>query len=252
MLIGCASSGFGSRSLLDRGGGAPWTIRCLELQGSNRLAQAEQVADTLRRTPGVRSEDVYILDEADSYARVYYGAYHRRFDRRINKAEHSPQMRADLAFLRELGDPSGQRFFLQALPVRKPQPDVGRPEWNLSNVAAAYSLQVAAFEPNDEFWEFKQAAADYCEFLRAKGYDAFYHHGISTSVVTVGRFGPEGVIRDAMGRTIYSQDVQTLQQEELLRYNLVNGGVVKVRADNGQMVPVPSRLVEVPRSPRTR
>lgn len=243
-LVSCASTGFGG-SGMGRPKGTPWTIRCLEFQGPGRDTQAEQVADVLRRTPGIRPDEVYVMHESDGFARVYYGTYFRnRRDSELPK-----RLRDDLNLLRELGDSSGQRFFVAALPVRKPQPDVGRPEWNLANVDALYSLQVAAFEATEDFWEFKQAASEYCAYLRSKGYEAYYHHGKSSSVVTVGRFGPDAVIRDAMGRTYYSTHVQRLQQDELLKYNLVNGGVVKVRSDTGEMVPVPSRLVEVPRTP---
>jgi hypothetical protein len=218
----------------------------MEFQGPQRLAHAEQVAASLRQTEGIRPDDVLVLDESNGFTRLYYGTYYRR----PGASELPRQLREDLSLLRDFGDPSGQRYFLRALPVRKPQPDVGRPEWNLANVDARYSLQVAAFETSDKLWNFKQAAVDYCEYLRSNGHDAYFHHGASTSVVTIGRFGPEAVVRDAAGRTYYSPEVLRLQQQELFKHNLVNGGVVKVKADTGEKVPVPSRLVEVPGKPQ--
>jgi hypothetical protein len=159
-------------------------------------------------------------------------------------------MRKDIDLVRQLGDQSGERFFLRAMPVRMPMPDVGNPDWVLKNVPATYSLQVAVFEPNDDFWEHKEAAAKYCALLREKGYEAYYHHGTSGSVVTVGAFGPDAVTTRQVGRkwhTYYSPEVLALQRDERLKYNLLNGAVYRVRDDTGAMVPVPSRLVEIPR-----
>ena len=246
LVASCHSTGGRAATLFGSSGGVPWSIRCMEIQGPDAPVIAQQVADSLRQTPGIRPEEVSVLDESDGYWRVYYGTYFRR-----DEASALPRkLREDLNLLRELGDAAGQRYFIRALPVRKPQADVGRPEWNLAHVDAVYSLQVAAFEPTAKFWEFKNAAAEYCAFLRSRGYEAYFHHGVSTSVVTVGRFGKDAVVRDAAGRTLYSSEVQRLQDDELLKYNLVNGGVVKVKTATGARVPVPSRLVEVPRVPR--
>ena len=49
---------------------------------------------------------------------------------------------------------------MHVLPVRMPTPDVGNPQWDLAHVPAKYSLQVAVFEPTDDFAEFKQAAVE--------------------------------------------------------------------------------------------
>ncbi len=247
-VSGCATAGTGGGSLFGSKG-APWTIRCVELQGPHRLQQIEQVAETLRQTPGIRPEDVFSHDESDGFARLYYGRYRRRTDPKSGKRPMPPEMREDIDLLRQLGDPSGERFFIRAMPVRMPMLDVGDPDWALANVPATYSLQVAVFEPNDEFWEYKEAAAKYCTLLREKGYEAYYHHGDAASVVTVGAFGPDAVISKLVGRrwqTYYSSEVLALQRNELLKYNRLNGAVYRVRDDTGAMVPVPSRLVKIP------
>lgn len=157
--------------------------------------------------------------------------------------------RQDLNLLKELGTESGQRLFLQAMPVRMPTPDVGNPEWDLRNVNATYSLQVGVFEPTDDFGEYKRAAAEFCALLRKQGYEAYYHHSMASSVVTVGAFGPEAVITRSDGLTYYSPEVLALQREELLQYNLLNGAILRVKNAQGGSVPVPSRLVEIPKRP---
>ncbi len=235
---GCAVGG-GSR-------GVPWTIRCLELSGPNRMEQAEQFASSLKRTPGIRASEVFVIHDDDGVSRLYYGRYRRRVERGGARAPMPKRMREDLNLLHQLGDSQGRRYFLQAIPVPMPQPDVGRPEWRLDRVNAMYSLQVAAFEPMGNFWEYKKAAAEYCAFLRKKGYEAYYYHGPSGSVVTVGAFGPDAVYRGADGRTYYSAEVLKLQRDPLLRYNLLNGAVYRVRGEEGEKVRVPSRLVRIP------
>lgn len=241
-LTVCSCTTMGTR------GSAPWTVRCLELQGPHRLQHIEQIAETLRNTPGIRADEVFVTEESDGFVRLYYGRYRRRTDRRIGKRSLPPQMQADLDLLRQLGDDAGRRYFASALPARVPLPDVGNPAWVLADVPATYSLHVAVFEPTDSFWDFKRAAAEYCQELRGRGYEAYYHHTEACSMVTVGSFGRNAVRRGADGRTYYSQDVLSLQQKGLFKYNIVNGGIIRVRDNDGVMLRVPSSLVKIPRS----
>lgn len=234
--------------------GPLWTIQCLELQGPHRSQHIHQIGETLKRTAGIRPNDVFVMEDSDGFARLYYGKYRRPLDPSTGKGRMPARMREDLNLIHELGDSSGRRFFLQALPVRLPQPNVGNPAWDLSTVRAKYSLQVAVFEPTGDFTAYKQAAADYCAELRERGYEAYYHHGPASSVVTVGAFGADAVKSISDGhvwRTVYSSQVLALQRDELLKYNRLNGHIYRVRNQEGTLVPVPSRLVEVPREEET-
>jgi hypothetical protein len=219
------------------------------VHGPHRAQHVQQFAETLRRTTGIRPADIRVTEGADGFARLHYGKYSRRTDPKTGRRSMPTKMREDLNLLKQLGDASGRRYFLEAMPVRMPTPDVGNPEWVLVNVPATYSLQVAAFEPTDDFWEYKRAAAEFCKFLRQKGYEAYYHHTSASSIVTVGAFGPGAVRTGSDGRTYYSPAVLALQQNELLKYNLVNGSIYRIRNDRGTTVPVPSRLVVIPRNP---
>jgi hypothetical protein len=244
---GCASTPGEGGSRSSRGRGTPWTIRCLEAKGPNRISYLREVADTLKQTPGIRPDDVFIRDESDGYARLYYGTYYRQLNPRTGNHADSQPMRRDLELLRQLGTTDGRRYFMQALPVRMPQPDVGNPAWDLRNLDATYSLQVAVFEPTDTFIEYKQAAVEYCEYLRGEGHEAYFFHAPASSYVTVGAFGPDAVRTGADGLTYYSPQVRALQQNELFKYNVLNGAVYRVRGPGGVSAPVESRLVEVPR-----
>lgn len=247
MICGCATGGAGSPGSLFGPKGTPWTIQCLELQGPNCLQQVEKVAETLRRTPGIRPKDVFVKSDSHGSARLYYGTYFRRSDPGKGIRPVPAAMRREMNLIRQLGDGSGRRYFGRAMPVRMPTPDVGNPDWALANVSADYSLQVAAFEPGGDFWQYKLAAAQYCALLRKKGHEAYYDHDRACSIVTVGAFGPEAVIIKPNGRAFYSSEVLALQRNELFQYNLVNGAIMRVRIEGGESVPVPSRLVKIPR-----
>ncbi|MFQ5462286.1 MAG: hypothetical protein ACE5E5_06625 [Phycisphaerae bacterium] len=226
--------------------GQPWTILCLELRGPERQARMEQIAATLRRSRGIRAEAVVVTDDPDDVSRLYYGVYYRRIDPETGNRTSSRRLQDDMKLIKSLGTPAGVRYFRLARTVRVPTPDVGNPQWRLAGIEAAYSLQVAVFEPTDDFWDFKQAAVDYCAMLRKRGYEAYYHHGEGASMVTVGRFGPEAVIIPARGIPYQSAEVTALQRDETLRYNRLNGKIYRAPSEDGTLVRVKSRLVEVP------
>lgn len=225
---------------------AGWTILCSEIKGPSRMQIAQQLVDTLEVTPGIRADEVYLRDDPDDVARIYYGGYERPLDKATNRRATPANLRRDIDYIKRLGTEDGRHLFLGAMPVRTPQSDVGNPEWDLRRVTGTYTLQVAAFEPTDTFSEYKQAAADYCALLRQQGFEAYYYHDRSSSIVTVGLFGPDGVDIGPDGRSYYSQTVRDLQKSEALQYNLVNGRIFKVRAADGSFVAMPSRLVHLP------
>lgn len=261
MLLGGASMTMAKDPPPKRGGlfgnkGAPWTIRCLEMQGPDRRANMEQIAETLRSTPGVRAKDVFVHDDPDGVMRLYYGTYFRKTDEKTGKQSTPKQLSDDLKFIKQLGA-DRQYFFLRAMMVRYPTPDVGNPSWRLIDAPGLYTLQVGVFEPTDEFQEFKQAAADYCQLLRERGYEAYYHHTDAASMVTVGSFGEEALIPQEGKPPTYSANVLALQNsDELLKYNLLNGAIYRANSpsrDNprGERVRVASQLVYIPgREPR--
>ena len=249
-LTGCASPGgrsTGTRPIFGRKG-VPWTILCLELTGEYGQDHIESIARTLRDTKGISPGDVIVSHDENGTSRLYHGRYLRRTDSKTRKRRIPKKLAADLKLIKELGTGPGQYLFIGATMVPYPVPDVGNPDWALAGVDAAYSLQVAVFEPTDDLWDFKSAAADYCAALRAKGFEAYYHHSRASSAVTVGAFGEDAVINQPQGLPLYSREVGALQQQdELLKYNRLNGSAYRARDDAGKMSLVPSRLVHIPR-----
>ena len=251
LTTGCATSKKGSfgppgANSPFREKGAPWTIVCLELRGSYRGQQIEQFAESLRATPGMTAREVFVRNDPDGMSRLYHGVYYRKTDPETKRRSVPKRLRDDMRLIKELVGANGERFFYAARKVRWPYPDVGDPRWRLVDVDGVYSLQVAVFEPTDEFWNTKEAAADHCRMLRDEGFEAYYHHSEGASMVTVGVFGDDAIIRRLRGLPAYSAPVIRLQQHELLRYNRLNGAVYTAGTAGGK-VRVPSRLVRIPK-----
>lgn len=229
--------------------GEPWTIECLALRGRERSRNAETVAEVFRQADGIDGKRVFVR-HTDDASTIYYGRYFRRIDRDRGKRDVPRELVNDLNLVREMGDDRGRRIFLAARMIREPMADVGPPDWNLANTDGVYTLQVAAFEPTPEQPNFKRAAVEHARLLRENGYEAYYHHGLATSEVTLGVFGADAVInRD--GKIDYSSEVRVLQRKEQFRYNLTNGAIWYAIVD-GQKAPVRSLLVRIPQREESR
>lgn len=223
-----------------------WTIRCAEFNGPNGLEVARRFAETLKKTPGIRARDVFVMEGSDNVARLYYGKYRRRTDKKTQKRSTPKKLRKDMEMMRELVDEMSRRYFMMCVAVRYPVPDAGKPEWALRNVRGVYTLQVAVFEPTDNFIEYKKGASEYCAMLRKRGYEAYHHHTEVSSMVTVGVFGADAVRRGRTGPNIYCREVAQLQRDELMKHNLTNGAIIRVRNRARELVAVPSYLVKIP------
>jgi hypothetical protein len=140
-----------------------------------------------------------------------------------------------------------------------PSADASYPEWDLAIAEAEFSLQVAVYYNDDKMHDRKKAAVEKCRQLRRKGYQAYYHHGVTCSIVTVGAFGPEALV-DESGRVRYitprhgpkrqvayryGDDVLALQKKPECQYNLTNDNIEYNIDERGNAVPVRSLLVRV-------
>ncbi len=235
--------------------GPAWTILALELNGSTSASDAQRFADTLKSTPGIRADEVFVREEA-GLARLYYGTYPWPDSKKGGRTPMPAQLRSDLAMLKQLGSPAGGRYFLRAMPIRMPTANVGNPDWALTNAKGLYTLQVGVFEPAGDFTEYKEAASEFCKLLREQGHEAYYHHTDAASMVTVGSFGRDAIIQPSRDKKasssgmvavpVYHPNIIAMQQKELLKHNLVNGGIQYVIKPDGTRVPIMSRLVEIP------
>lgn len=137
-----------------------------------------------------------------------------------------------------------------------------RPEYNLLRAReqfgeqARYTLQVAAFGPADltspKPGELEQARADAeqaAAILRNEGELAFYYHGKTLSMVTIGAWD-DTAFGDRADPT--DDDPTLLSAKKRFPYNLYNGGGVKVKqgggggGSGGKAMLQRSQLVKVP------
>jgi hypothetical protein len=248
--VGCAegwkldfSRGFSSNPF--RPQGEEWTILGMEVRGPGCVEQAERVAASLRRTPGIKSKGVYVRHD-ENRSRVYYGRYFRRADKETGKLDMPEEMRTDRALIKDL-TVDGSRFFVESRIMPFPTPDVGEPAWELRRNPGLYTLRIALFYNEPGFTERKKAAAAYCDELRSRGHEAYYRHGDITSEVYVGSFGEDALVEGRRSGVLVSlpgAEVQALQEKETFRYELWNLKTLSSK-EGGKKVVRASRVVPV-------
>lgn len=256
LLCACQMADFVPRvPLLTEARTEEWTIFCHEFNGPQHAAHCQAVAETLARTPGIRAGEVRCDDDAGNQTSwLYYGAYQRQVDPKTLDRSPSPQAAQDLVLIKDLGDGRGGRLFWHASLAPATDANVSRPEFALARAKGLYSLQVAVFIPEFGFKDVKRAAIDYVASLRQEGHEAYYHHGISSSTVTVGSFGADAVIEKGTGERKYSSEVEALRRKAAFKYNYENGQIrTKVVSDpqkprkKARIEPL-SFLVKIPRT----
>lgn len=160
----------------------------------------------------------------------------------------SPAAVADLRRVRELVVQGSRPYALAFLAPGPQAEDIGKlPELSLANARktfgsrAKFTLQVGVYESKNPD-ERKRAAEQAAVALRAEGDLAFYYHGPTRSMVTVGLFGDRDFDQFLRPK---SAELLTLQQKYPL--NLLNGQFPIIEKQPG--VPdrqQPSWLVSIP------
>lgn len=216
--------------------GHRWTILCMELPGRGRQQEAETIAQALQSTAGIRPDDVFIKNDDDG-SHVYYGSYIRREVDASGRLDVPPKMANDVALIKDLAGPRGGRFFYESRIVPYPTPDVGHPQWELSNNPGVHTLRIAIFYNEGKMTDRKKYAAEYVEELRNRGHEAYYRHGEITSEVYVGSFGEDAQIKGRKsGVAVYlpSPEVRAMQRKENFMYELWNMKVFSATSEQSR------------------
>lgn len=160
-----------------------WSIVLRSLAGDPSSEEAARLLATTRRAVG--RSDVRLARRSSGVA-VVLGSYDR---------PDSPEAKRDLASVRAV-TVGGRRPFAAAFlapPAR--QVDYGdTPRYNLASVktrfgdGAIWTLQIGVYN-SDNRAEAKEAAERAVVELRQQGEQAFYYHGRTQSMVTIGVFG---------------------------------------------------------------
>lgn len=224
---------FGSGAPAERASREPWAIVLGVFSGEGAQDRAEASAGQLRETLGLASARA---EPRSRGAVVVFGGYAKPEDRAAQQ---------DLKRLQAL-EIEGVRPFRTAFLAPQGGPAAGsHPLLNLNNAkanhgeGAKYTLQIAVYESDDRS-AMMEAAERATVDLRQEGELAFYYHGPTKSMVTVGLFGD----RDYDPRTDQrSSELQRLQQR--YPYNLLNGRTIIEKRRGGERTQ-PSSLVQVP------
>ena len=191
-----------------------WTIGLKPFAGSDARQQAEREISALSRVRGL--EQVFIM-ESGSRAVICIGK------------ETSPSSTEAIALLDRVRKVriDGQTPFAKAFYI----PPSGQAQSNLDlrsapttfGPSAVYTLQVAAYgradgrAPTDrDIRDARQKAEEAVDELRRQGELAFYYHGPSMSMVTVGVFSHSDIQQESL-----SYEIRSLMQR--FPHNLYNG-----------------------------
>ncbi len=227
--------------------GEPWTIECGIFRGEDHRRVAEDLAAGMRRLDRIKADLLEVRSDAGQ-STISYGRYMLRRDPKTDNIVLSPELNADIQYIRSLSPAEGRYPFLTARPVaRLGETASGPPEWDLANADGVYTLQVGVTYNTAEFRERVQAAVDWVRDLRSRGHEAYYYHDASKSLVTVGRFDESAVTTGSDGRPRYSSAVRELRAKEEFAYNLENGQKMFTIGTDGTRVAHESFLVRIPR-----
>lgn len=245
-----------------------WAIRCVALDGPDRAREAKRYADALKKVRGLDPELVAI-QEAPRESVVFYGRYQRAFSF-SKQPNYRPDPKKDLELIRSLSMQAKgadgkmkdiwpfQMATVESLPKIS---DIAR--WEIHNAPGKYSLQIGVFYNTEGMNKRQEAAEEYCKLLRQQGEEAYFNHGASMSIVTIGSFGEEAIKTEQRedpltGRlkvTSKIVDERFLKLQEKYPNNLHNGhmfyDVVDQPGKGRSREPHVSFAVEIPREAAT-
>lgn len=213
-----------------------WSIALGAFSGEGHRQRAEAALARIRSELGLREAR---LQARDTGTAIVMGRY---------EGPGSREAQRDLARVRAV-EVDGLRPFAGAFlsPAPRRENPGSNPAHNLANArrefgaSARYTLQIGVYESPDVA-ESRRAAERAAAELRREGEPAFYYHGDSRSMVTVGAFSE----RDAGARDGVASPV-LLELQRRHPYNLMNGNrTIVERGGDGVERTQKSFLVEIP------
>jgi hypothetical protein len=216
-----------------------YTVMMRVFTGADHAHEAAQWRDELSTALGWKGLTVVTQDE---FSVLYWGQFNS-----MNAAAST------LAKAKAYRDQRGHPHFTNASITILPGSDTEQPEWEVHNCTGRYTLLVADFQnvPEEGYVGRMEDAVAFCRELRAKGYEAYYYHGISASSVTIGSFGPDAlrtqkqVVRDPNGierpltvdqTVVVDPALQNLEKQFPHRLWNLREVRNKVKAPNGQVI----------------
>ncbi len=213
-----------------------WSVLLRLFAGPDAMPLAQAYLQQVRAQAGLSDARI---ERRDQGVAVLTGSFHSPSD---------PAAQRALARIRALRVGQAQPFARAVLlPPSASASEGSLPQWSLTRVRRErgpdellYTLQIAVYE-SDNPAQACAAAEQAVAALRADGVEAWYHHGLGRSVVTVGIF------------TARDYDPQrgrlSPRLQEAMRahpHNLYNGRTLREKGPDGRWREQPSVLVLVP------
>jgi hypothetical protein len=207
-----------------------WSIVLATFDGASARSDAERALSFVRSEGGFPGA---FIERREGGAAILTGRY---------EGPDDPDARRDLASVRS--QPAFARAFLARRQIGAPLG--GMPNLNLLRAKegygdrAQYTLQVAVYESDDRS-ERMRAAEQAAAALRREGETAFYYHGATRSMVTVGVFSDEDFDPSTGVESAALRDARRRHP-----YNLLNGRGIRERGPDGREALQRSALVQIP------
>ena len=177
LLAGAGGCDFGEKQ---------YTILLHTFTGPEHVHQARLYRDKTKEMSGWSGLEVV---HKDSNSELYWGKY-----------SSMDSARSDLETARtwRAGKMTRAAFPFPRI-VIIPGMDPGNPAYKLQNAPPGYWTLLVALYVDDKTQGFvgrdrQKHAMEYCDFLRKKGYDAYYHHVPGRTKITVGVFHEDAVV----------------------------------------------------------
>jgi hypothetical protein len=240
--------------------GGRWSIVLEAFREGDQDAKARETLDQIKTRGGL--SEAY-LEKRGAATVIAYGDY---------ADPGSKEAKADLERIHNLTvtvdgnaqKPYGRAFFAppEGTPGNTPEYDLVNAK-RLNGNWVLYTLQIGVYTRDDnkppsekELAEFRKTAEDAVVKLRREGEQAYYYHGPTASLVTIGLFGKEDFDPQVPG--VQSPTLTALRQR--FPYNLLNGMGIRNRVTltdpkTGKKIKQeriqPSGLVAVPAEVKT-
>ncbi len=216
-----------------------YTILLKVVSGENHIAGAENLKGLTEQE--TKWKGIFVVHKSGQ-SQVCWGTY-----------QSVSASQKNLKKAKAFRTSDGAAFFTGAMVIPIPGKHIGPPEWDLTSAVGKHTLLVAAFHdvPEKKYVGRRRFAVQYCRRLRENGYEAYYHHGLGSSTVTIGAFSSSSIQQDSSGeKRIVDPKIAGLIKD--FPHLAVNGNAVarKVydpRTRTYQSVQRRTYLVRVPR-----
>ena len=215
-----------------------WAVPIKSFQGGDRSQRATQMGRDINRVTGM--SDAWVTDDGNR-STVLYGRF---------TDPHSTQAQLALHAIQQLEVDEQQPYAKAQLQPVASLASVSSSPHDLAQYSGLYSLQIAAFQDADRALQ-RRAAKQYVQQLRDEGEDAYYYHGRTMSLVTVGLFRKSEALVSvpnpmAPGSRVERYSPRVVELQKKYPDNLVNGRTLIEKQDGKVVGNQPSVLVPVP------